>query len=726
MGLLSHIFSSEYNNLGDQGETVMTWQYTPYVIPVIAGAAISASLALWGWRRRRAPGAVWFAALMAALAWWSAAYALEVMGTNVSAMFFATELEYVGIAPAPVAWLLMALAYTGQQQWLKRRTILLLFIIPAVTLVMTWTNPLHHLMYTTITLNTGGPFVTATYGQGTWFWVNIGYAYAMLLSGALLLVRALVRAPSVYRRQAALLLVGSVPSWVVNALYVFGVSPSHLDLTPFAFIVAGLVAAWALVRWGLFDIVPVARAAIIENLDSGIIVLDRQNRVVDINPVAQRIVRRAAPEAIGRPAAEVLAGYADEMDQAEPLKGIHKEILVAGDRGQRHFDLRVSPLKDQRGDLAGHLLVFRDVTEYKQVEQEMLDRRRTLHLVISAMPNVLLFASDENRLSAVFIPPGFPHIWRQSDLFGELLLSDVLPDEIIEDVEALLASVRESGGVQTTQVTLARGDEMLWFEVKASPIKASHDVLVVMDNITARKQAEAERERLIEDLDAFAHTVAHDLKNPLFSVIGYAEILEMTLGGKLSEEAVGCLQSILNGTRKMHSIIDSLLMLASVRKLEDIETSPIDLAVIVTEVRHSMAQLVVEYGAEIVAPESWPVALGHKQWVEEVLGNYVSNAIKYGGRPPRVELGSTLQADGKVRFWVRDNGQGITPEEQAKLFTPLTRLGRTDVEGHGLGLSIVRRIVEKLGGEVGVESEVGKGSTFFFTLPAVEEKVETL
>jgi len=82
-----------------------------------------------------------------------------------------------------------------------------------------------------------------------------------------------------------------------------------------------------------------------------------------------------------------------------------------------------------------------------------------------------------------------------------------------------------------------------------------------------------------------------------------------------------------------------------------------------------------------------------------------------------VQLGAEAQPDGMVRFWVRDNGHGLSPEEQARLFTPFTRLDQARAKGHGLGLSIVRRIVEKLGGQVGVESLVGQGSSFFFTLP---------
>ncbi len=100
--------------------------------------------------------------------------------------------------------------------------------------------------------------------------------------------------------------------------------------------------------------------------------------------------------------------------------------------------------------------------------------------------------------------------------------------------------------------------------------------------------------------------------------------------------------------------------------------------------------------------------------------NYINNALSYGGQPPRVIIGADSPSAGEVRFWVRDNGHGLTAEEQSRLFIPFTRLEQARVKGHGLGLSIVRRIMEKLGGQVGVSSTIGEGSTFYFTLPAAD------
>ncbi len=110
--------------------------------------------------------------------------------------------------------------------------------------------------------------------------------------------------------------------------------------------------------------------------------------------------------------------------------------------------------------------------------------------------------------------------------------------------------------------------------------------------------------------------------------------------------------------------------------------------------------------------------MGYAPWIEEVWANYLSNGLKYGGQPPLLEIGADRQDDGNIRFWVRDNGPGLTEEAIARLFTPFTRLHKDRAEGHGLGLSIVQQIVEKLGGEVGVENAESQGSLFYFTLPA--------
>lgn len=215
-----------------------------------------------------------------------------------------------------------------------------------------------------------------------------------------------------------------------------------------------------------------------------------------------------------------------------------------------------------------------------------------------------------------------------------------------------------------------------------------------------------------EELDAFAHTVAHDLKNPLATLIVAVDtISDFKVPPKKWEEYT---EEIIATAYHMNRIIDDLLLLAEARR-GDVPLETVDMAKVVANVKQRLAQLISQTQAKVEVPNHWPTALGYAPWVEEVLENYISNAIKYGGQPPLVQLGVDPDSSNVLRFWVQDNGYGISVEEQANLFKIFNGLHRRE-RGHGLGLSIVRRIVERMGGQTGVESTLGEGSRFYFTL----------
>ena len=224
-----------------------------------------------------------------------------------------------------------------------------------------------------------------------------------------------------------------------------------------------------------------------------------------------------------------------------------------------------------------------------------------------------------------------------------------------------------------------------------------------------------------EELDAFAHTVAHDLKNPIGLMVGFADMLLECGGDLTSDMTTQALHRITRSGLKAASIIESLLLLSSLRK-QDVDLERIDMGGIIAEALQRLAEPISNSGAVIQQPEraSWPNVWGYTPWVEEIWVNYLSNALKYGGERPHIQISAARQTDGFVRFTVRDSGAGLTAEQQQRLFAPFERLGQARVTGHGLGLSIVRRIADKLGGQVGVDSQPGQGSAFYFTLPAVD------
>jgi signal transduction histidine kinase len=208
------------------------------------------------------------------------------------------------------------------------------------------------------------------------------------------------------------------------------------------------------------------------------------------------------------------------------------------------------------------------------------------------------------------------------------------------------------------------------------------------------------------------------LKNSLQALSGIAQLLALDYAIMPREELKKYLEIIANGGRKSLNIVDELLVLASVRQ-QEITLEPLNMAKIIEDAHQRVLHMAEASRAQITIPDRWPPACGYSPWIEEVWVNYLSNAIKYGGEPPIIVLGSTPEQN-MVRFWIADNGPGIAPKAQGQLFAPFTQLAGVSIKGHGLGLSIVRRIVNKLGGEVGVHSEgvPGKGSTFSFTLPS--------
>lgn len=247
------------------------------------------------------------------------------------------------------------------------------------------------------------------------------------------------------------------------------------------------------------------------------------------------------------------------------------------------------------------------------------------------------------------------------------------------------------------------------------PFQTEEILARVSAHVTNFKLQHSLREQIAE-LNAFSHTVAHDLKNPLSAIIGMANLSVMRFGDDIPDDLQNLLARIQSAGHRTVNIVDELLLLASIRK-EDVSVDVTDMASIVSQACDRLDFMIKEYDAELIRPDEWPAAIGYGPWLVEVWVNYLSNGLKYGGRPPHLEFGANETAGGMVRFWLRDNGAGMGEAELAILFTEFTRLNEVDVKGYGLGLSIVQRIISKLGGKVGGESVLGEGSLFYFELP---------
>ncbi|MCP4359006.1 MAG: hybrid sensor histidine kinase/response regulator [Chloroflexi bacterium] len=298
------------------------------------------------------------------------------------------------------------------------------------------------------------------------------------------------------------------------------------------------------------------------------------------------------------------------------------------------------------------------------------------------------------------------------DIDGYEVIRRLKADERTRDIPVIFISALDDVHDKIKSFSLGGVDYI------TKPFQAEEVLARVKSHITIHRLQQDLRDQVAE-LDAFAHTVAHDLKNPLAFIVSIADLMRMQYEDSVPPDLLALLQKVQNASYRGVNIIDELLLLASVRK-QDVTVNQLDMPMIVANVEGRLAFMVDEYKAEINMPKSWPSAVGYSPWIEEVWVNYVSNGLKYGGRPPKLELGAAVQPDGLVRFWVRDNGPGLTLEKQALLFTEFGRLSEVRIEGFGLGLSIVKRIIDKLNGRVGVHSAPGQGSEFYFELPGID------
>jgi diguanylate cyclase (GGDEF)-like protein/PAS domain S-box-containing protein len=318
---------------------------------------------------------------------WALAQAAELL-TPGPAKLDVANVEFLGICFVPVAALAMALDYAGHRRLLTIPNIAAACIVPVATTVIIWTDPLHRLFRSSVWLIDRGSYEILGKTWGTWFWIHSAYSYLLLAAAMSVLVSVAVSAPPVYRRQPVAMVVGSLVPIGCHAIH--ALFPSLMrtyDFTPVGLIVAGVVFGWALVGIRLFNIVPIARHALVESLSDGVLVLDRLDKVVDLNESARTLIGRPASQILTKPLADSWPAWA-EMAIPHSAGASHAEIDLGANGSRKHFEVRWSPL--QRGrQLMGRLVVLRDITERVRMEENL--RRQALTDGLTGLPNRALF-----------------------------------------------------------------------------------------------------------------------------------------------------------------------------------------------------------------------------------------------------------------------------------------------------------------------------------------------
>ncbi len=599
----------------------MNWSKILYVIPYLISFALSVGVGIYAWRRRHVVAARTFAAYTFAEASMTLFYIVELFSVGVQAKIFWDDLQFIGMLFAPAGFLAFTVAYTGRKIPHAKAFWSTLIGIASVFLLLIFTDNLHHWIRSETRLIPYEPFAELRYSFTLMFWVMSVFAYALMFVGIGILIFEFIRPSRVYRAQAATVLIGAVIPLFGSALTLLGVHlTTHRDTTPFTFAIANLVIAWGVFRYRLFDLVPIARAAVLEQMQDAVIVLDMQSRIVDLNPAARVVLNKQATAPDSKLIGAVFSSWPILGQKISIGSHQHPELGLEFDEQFRYFEVELAHLRNRNGDPAGRLVVLHDITERKAVEVALQQAR--------------------------------------------------------DDLERR---------VQTRTAEL---------EAKNVELET--------------KNAELER---------FTYTVSHDLKSPLITIGGFVGFLEKdALAGNMEQVKVD-IARINDATARMQRLLNELLELSRIGRMMN-PPEEVSFEVIAHEAVTLTQGRIAAHGVEVEVASGLPTVYGDRARLVEVLQNLVDNACKFmGDQPyPRIEIGVRQDGDERV-FFVRDNGIGIEPQYYAKVFELFEKLDPQS-EGTGVGLALVKRIVETHGGKIWVESAgAGHGSTLCFTLP---------
>ncbi|PJF26572.1 MAG: hypothetical protein CUN53_07330, partial [Phototrophicales bacterium] len=342
-----------------------------YLFPYLVSAAVAAGLGVYLLRKQRRDSALtWLALYMFSQTAWTLLYIGELVAPDISTKVVWDSVQWIPTFTAAYTWLRLVFAYTNAQikpPWLLHA----LFIPLVIFLILVFTDPLHRLVYIEVYLESAPPFDALTYPFTPLIWTFVIYAYLLYLSGAaMMLMKA--RSDTGYQRIRTLIIVigSALPALFTLFLFIFDARIfGQRDVTPIASIIGSFIILWGLLRYRLFDVIPLARALVFDSLSQGLVVVDVENRIMDANPAALAIVGKTLPQILGQPFSKVYSDWSQVIDEFDQAHEVSTDVQSTDADGSiRHYELRVMAIRKSSGGVIGRLITYHDITDRKYAE----------------------------------------------------------------------------------------------------------------------------------------------------------------------------------------------------------------------------------------------------------------------------------------------------------------------------------------------------------------------
>lgn len=355
----------------------MPYRLKLYLLLLCVSGFMTISLGIYTLiKHRHAKGAISFNISMLIVTLWSISNALEMSAVVLDIKLFWANIQYIAYCFSPVTLFVLCLEFSGYEKYVNIKKLFWLLIIPLITIILVWTDRYHGLIRYNIHMDYNGAFPVIGKQYGFFFYVHAIYSHGLNLATFFVLLRAVLIRNTIYRKQAMALLLGASLIFIPNLLYITKISPfTGYDITPVFFGPAGIIMAWSIFRYRMFDLVPLARATVIENMEAGVMVLDLQDRILDINP--------AFADMLGLPIEQIGSLHIRNVEShiQELVKAIidgsipRTEFDINRPEGKVIYEALISKLNDRKGNEVGRLVVIHDITKKKLMEKEYYDRQ---------------------------------------------------------------------------------------------------------------------------------------------------------------------------------------------------------------------------------------------------------------------------------------------------------------------------------------------------------------
>ncbi len=471
--------------------------YTLLFISSFILVAISAlALAVVAWRRSQSTGSLIFALMMVVVVIWLAATAVEQGTNSVVGKVLAVKIGFLGISWIGVLWLAFSLEYVFPERNYFQRFGPWMSIGPLINIAIVMTNELHGFVWNEITALVVDGKTTFVFQYRWWSWVFIIFTYLLLTAGSINLFLGMFRFPRSHRRQAVGLLIGMALPWIANALYLAGLAPkAGLDITPFAFALTGVIYAWTLFRYRLFDLAPLVHEFILENVGEGYLVIDNCEQVVEVNQAAIEFLGLGPETYWGKAVTTVLAGWPVLLDLLHaPAKSTAE--IPTGSEPPQYLEATLMDWYKGENQPAGCIILLRDVTRRHKAEESLRESERMYRLVVNTMPVGIAITDEFGRIT--FASPKLGEIFlaqEDDEYYGKSVLKWIHANERGMGMMRLLKVIEEKENLPAQEYRFVRSDgSVFWGEVISTPMLDnagnSKGLLAIVRDVSQRKELE--------------------------------------------------------------------------------------------------------------------------------------------------------------------------------------------------------------------------------------------